>query len=229
MTPPSQIACIGLGGNLGDRDRILNEAIAALADTPGLSLLATSSFHQTNPSGGPAGQGAYLNAAAVVETRLDPLALLHAMQVIENRAGRVRVERWGSRTLDLDLLLCGRSTSRTPELTLPHPLMAVRRFVLAPLAEVASDAIHPTTGRTVASLLANLDRRPSRVAIDETNPTRRAAIVAALDLPGWVHPTTPRSNLPSASGWATLGPIAPMACPRSTWRQTNPTRSRRSS
>src|SRR5436305_11685098 len=100
-------AWIGLGSNLGDRKGILDAAVAALADAPGVAVKAVSSYHETSPVGGPAGQGAFLNAAAWLETSLDPHQLLAVLQEIEHRAGRVRKARWGERTLDLDLLIYG--------------------------------------------------------------------------------------------------------------------------
>src|SRR5262249_51390245 len=102
------------------------------------------------------GQGLFKNAAAVVETSLQPLALLHLLQDIESRFGRVRLVRWGQRTLDLDLLLFDDQLIDTPELSLPHPRLATRRFVLEPLAEIAPDAIDPITKRTIAELLSDL-------------------------------------------------------------------------
>jgi 2-amino-4-hydroxy-6-hydroxymethyldihydropteridine diphosphokinase len=154
----SSLALIGLGSNLGDRRATLEGAIAALAASPGVDVRRVSSFRETEPVGGPPGQGTYLNAAAVLETRLDPVELLHILQAIETRFGRVRTVRWGERTLDLDLLLFDNRIIQSPELTVPHPRLADRRFVLEPLAEVAPDAIEPRTGRTVSELLEELDR-----------------------------------------------------------------------
>jgi 2-amino-4-hydroxy-6-hydroxymethyldihydropteridine diphosphokinase len=154
------LALIGLGSNLGDRKAALEAAIAALEMTPGVSVREVSSFHETEPVGGPAGQGRYLNAAAVLETTLEPLPLLRVLQEIESRSGRVRTVRWGARTLDLDLLLFDARVINTPELIVPHPRLAIRRFVLAPLAEVAPEAVDPVTKRTVGQLLADLDREP---------------------------------------------------------------------
>ena len=152
---------IGLGSNLGDRRTALEGAIAALAETPGIRVRKVSTFHETEPVGGPPGQGRYLNAAAVLETSLDPFALLTVLQAIEARFGRVRTVRWGERTLDLDLLLFGDRIIDTPELVVPHPRYSVRRFVLEPLAEVAPEAVDPVGKRTIRELLADLDREPS--------------------------------------------------------------------
>ncbi len=154
----SSIAMIGLGSNLGDRRATLEGAIAALSETPGVRVQRVSTYRETEPVGGPPGQGSYLNAAAMLETRLDPIGLLHVLQAIEGRFGRVRAVRWGERTLDLDLLLFDDRIIRTPELTVPHPRLEERRFVLEPLAEVAPDAVEPTSGRTVSELLRALDR-----------------------------------------------------------------------
>jgi 2-amino-4-hydroxy-6-hydroxymethyldihydropteridine diphosphokinase len=148
------LALIGLGSNLGDRKARLDAAVAALAEAPGIVLQAVSRYHETAPVGGPAGQGDYLNAAAAVETALEPLELLHVLQEIERRAGRVRTVHWGPRTLDLDLLLFGDRVIATDALQVPHPRMAERLFVLAPLAEIAPGAVDPVTGRTIAELLA---------------------------------------------------------------------------
>jgi 2-amino-4-hydroxy-6-hydroxymethyldihydropteridine diphosphokinase len=151
------IAYIALGSNLGDRKAILDGAIAALRESPGVAGLAVSSLHETDPVGGPAGQGRYLNAAAAVETTLDPLQLLTLLHSIEARFGRVRSARWGERTLDLDLLLFGDQIIATPELSVPHPSLTARRFVLEPLCEIAPNAVDPRTERKIADLLASLD------------------------------------------------------------------------
>jgi 2-amino-4-hydroxy-6-hydroxymethyldihydropteridine diphosphokinase len=154
----SSVALIGLGSNLGDRKAALEGAIAVLSEAPGIVVRKVSSFHETEPVGGPAGQGRYLNAAAALETTLEPIELLHVLQQIETRFGRVRTVRWDERTLDLDLLLFGDRVIETPELVVPHPRFSARRFVLEPLAEVAPEAVDPVTRRTIAQLLADLDR-----------------------------------------------------------------------
>ncbi len=155
------LALLGLGSNLGDRRTALEGAIAALNTTPGVFVRQVSSFHETEPVGGPSGQGKYLNAAAAIETTLDPFALLHVLQEIETRFGRVRTVRFGERTLDLDLLLFEDRIIDTPELIVPHPRYAERRFVLEPLAEIAPAAVDPITKRTIAESLADLDRGQS--------------------------------------------------------------------
>ena len=173
-------ALIGLGGNLGDRASRLDSALRSLAATPGVELVARSRYHETPPIGGPGGQGAFLNAAAVVavDPSLSPADVLATLHRIEAEAGRVRAERWGARTLDLDLLLYDSLRQRDPHLRLPHPRMALRRFVLAPAVEAAPGMIDPDTGRSIAELLANLDRRPSVVALGDS--VGRVADLSAL-------------------------------------------------
>ena len=149
---PTEVA-IGLGCNLGDREAQLERAVDALRATPGLSVRAVSSFHDTAPVGGPPDQPRYLNAALVGETTLAPRVLLAALQALERAAGRDRERqpRWGPRTLDLDLLVYGAQRLDAPGLTLPHPRLWERLFVLAPLAEVAPELRPPGRAETVAA------------------------------------------------------------------------------
>jgi 2-amino-4-hydroxy-6-hydroxymethyldihydropteridine diphosphokinase len=145
-----------LGSNLGDRRRNLEAALDALRAHPQITVSAVSSFLETDPVGGPAGQGRFLNAAAKIETDLAPEALLEELKRIERALGRKPGPRWGPREMDLDILLYGDAVLETPDLTIPHPRMRERRFVLEPLAEIAPTARDPATGRTVRELLASL-------------------------------------------------------------------------
>ena len=160
-----ELVLISLGSNLGDRKALLDSAVASLSNTPDVTVRKISTYHETTPVGGPSGQGAFLNAAVALETTFDPEFLLDRLHAIEAEANRVRTVHWGERTLDLDLLLFGDRVIESPRLSVPHPRMVVRRFVLAPLSEIAPDFIEPSTGMTIALLLDNLDRRPSYVAL----------------------------------------------------------------
>ncbi len=153
MTPHEPIAYIGLGSNLGDRRRNLESALGALRETSGIELVAVSMLIETEPQG-PPGQDRYLIGAATIRTKLSPRGLLHAMLEIESAHGRDRMVegRWGPRRLDLDLLMYADRIIDEPELVVPHPRMHRRTFVLAPLAEIAPDAVHPVLGVTIATL-----------------------------------------------------------------------------
>lgn len=158
-------AYVALGSNLGDRRAHLKSAFAALAALPGTRLLARSAIFETPPFG-PAGQQNYYNAAAALSTTLAPRSLLDALFAIEQARGRVRRERWGPRTLDLDLLLHGDASMNDERITLPHPSMLERAFVLAPLCEIASGLV--LNGRTLAQHLAGLDQTGIRRIPDQT-------------------------------------------------------------
>jgi 2-amino-4-hydroxy-6-hydroxymethyldihydropteridine diphosphokinase len=150
------IAYVGLGANLGDREATLRRAVELLHDEPDMSVLSVSSFRETDPVGH-ADQPSFLNAAAALETDLPAQVLLERLLEIERRLGRVRegVARFGPRTCDLDLLLYGREGVKEPDLVVPHPRLAERRFALEPLVELDPELELPD-GRRLADLLAAL-------------------------------------------------------------------------
>jgi 2-amino-4-hydroxy-6-hydroxymethyldihydropteridine diphosphokinase len=129
---------IGLGSNLGDRERHIRDALRELAEPGDIQVLHCSTLHETEPVGGPPGQPKYLNAVAELSTDLPPRALLARLQEIEQRHGRQRTVRHGPRTLDLDLLLYDDRVIDEPDLQVPHPRMWQRTFVTGPLAEICA-------------------------------------------------------------------------------------------
>lgn len=157
---PIESAYLALGSNLGDRRRHLDAAVGAVAALPGVSGLRLSRVRETAPVG-PQDQGAFLNAVAEIRTTLGPADLLAALLAVEARLGRpARDQRrhWGPREIDLDLLMLGGQRVNADGLTLPHPRLHERRFVLEPLHDLTPDAVVSGTGRTVAELLARLRR-----------------------------------------------------------------------
>ncbi|HWH25686.1 MAG TPA: 2-amino-4-hydroxy-6-hydroxymethyldihydropteridine diphosphokinase [Pseudolysinimonas sp.] len=160
MTAPAREveAVVAFGSNLGDRAATLLAAARELADTAGIELVAMSSVHETaavRPEGIDVDAPAYLNAVALVRTTLAPVELLRVLNAIEHAHGRVRAERWGDRTLDLDLIDVSGTVLVTDDLVLPHPRAHERDFVLAPWLEIAPDATLPGYGR-IDALLAGL-------------------------------------------------------------------------
>ena len=167
---PCVIAYVGLGSNLADPRSQVSRAIDELALLPGCTLCVRSSLYATVPVG-PVDQPDFINAVVSLASTLAPLALLGALQAIEQTHGRQRDgTRWGPRTLDLDLLLYGEDALDLPDLVLPHPEIANRAFVLVPLAEIApAGLIVPGQGR-VADLLAARNDLDGVRAIPETAP-----------------------------------------------------------
>ena len=150
-------AFIAFGSNLGDRHAHFLAARARLCRAAGIACVASSSLYESEPCGGPSGQGNYLNAVVEIATGLSPLVLLELLQTIEKEQGRVRGERWGERTLDLDLLLYGDVVLESATLTLPHPRLHERAFVLLPCAEIAPALLHPLYGQTMQQLTEAID------------------------------------------------------------------------
>jgi 2-amino-4-hydroxy-6-hydroxymethyldihydropteridine diphosphokinase len=144
------IVYLSLGSNIGDRDANLREAIAQLA--PAARRLRVSPVYETAPVDY-SDQDWFLNLVVEAETDLPPAGLLTHVAGIESALGRVRTTPKGPRTIDIDILFCGDEVVDTADLEIPHPRMAARRFVLAPLADLAPDLRHPVTGRTVLEML----------------------------------------------------------------------------
>lgn len=168
-------AALGLGGNLGHRCGFIRRALRALDQRPGIRIAAVSALYETEPWG-KIDQPRFLNAAARIVTKLPPPALLEACIAVERSLGRERGERWGPRTIDIDVLLYGDARIEAPGLTIPHPRLTERPFVLAPLADVMPQA--RIGGRTLAQWLAE---------------TGRAGLVMVKP-PGWFEEQYPRDR-----------------------------------
>lgn len=145
--PERTTAYLGLGGNVGDVATAMRTALERIDSDPDCSVTAVSPVYKT-PPWGPVEQDWYLNACAEIETGLEPRALLDLALAVERGLGRVRVERWGPRTLDIDILIYGDEPVELPNLTIPHPRMTERAFVMVPLADIAPERV--IGGKTTA-------------------------------------------------------------------------------
>ncbi|PSO53220.1 MAG: 2-amino-4-hydroxy-6-hydroxymethyldihydropteridine diphosphokinase [Cyanobacteria bacterium QH_8_48_120] len=154
MAKDSQCA-IALGSNLGDSLTTLEGTINQLSQTAGITVQACSSWYQTAPVGPP--QPDFINGCALLEVELTPQELLRDLFGVENQFERVRQQRWGARTLDLDLLLFDDLILETSDLQIPHPRMNERAFVLVPLAEIAPNWIEPKSKEAIARLVQAVD------------------------------------------------------------------------
>ncbi len=143
---------LGIGGNKGDRASYLSQAVEALSKQ--VTFISCSQVYESEAWGGVAHNGNFLNQVLLVQTNLDPLALLQVTQKIELELGRTREQHWGDRTIDIDILYFGELVSSDPQLILPHPYISERRFVLQPLAEILPLKKHPVSGKTSVELLA---------------------------------------------------------------------------
>ncbi len=156
VNQPFSVIYLALGTNLGDRPANLREAIAAL--TPAVTVQAESPVYET-PPWGYADQPAFLNMALTGKTHLSPQKLLEHLKNIETALGRLPTFRYGPRKIDIDILFYDDLVLETPELTLPHPHLHERAFVLIPLADLAAEHVHPILGKSVGALLAEVDQK----------------------------------------------------------------------
>ena len=149
---PHITAYIGIGSNLGTPGKNCANAIEKISRTKDIKIISKSSFYQTEPIGG-VQQGWFVNSAIEIETDLSPENLLSVLLNLELAMGRIRKEKWGPRLIDLDLLFYGNLVLENKSLTLPHPEIQNRKFVLVPMCEIAENLIHPTLKKTIKTLL----------------------------------------------------------------------------
>ncbi len=165
---PTARCLIALGANRGDCAASIDAAFDSLGQSPA-RLIRASSHHRTAPVGGPDGQQEFINAAAVIETSMEPAEVIRWLLEIEQGMGGVRTQRWGPRQIDLDLILYVDQIVELPGLSLPHPRMAFRRFVLEPAAEAAPEMMHPVFLMTMQELLDHLNQTTHSLVIESSN------------------------------------------------------------
>ena len=154
---------LGLGSNIGDRLDRISSAARRLGALPGIRMRQMAPIIETEPVGGPVGQDPYLNTVVRIDTDLEPLALLDRCQAVERQLGRLpSPQRWAPRPIDLDILFYGDRVVNDPRLTIPHPRLQERWFVLEPLAQLAPELVHPLLHRCVADLFAAVAPAPAK-------------------------------------------------------------------
>jgi 2-amino-4-hydroxy-6-hydroxymethyldihydropteridine diphosphokinase len=204
-------ALVGLGSNVGDRLQTLDRAVERLAAHSAIVVQAKSAWRATAPVGGPAGQEEFLNGAVLLDTSLSAIELFAHLQSIEQVAGRERLVPWGPRTLDLDLLLFGDAVLQTPDLTVPHPRMAFRRFVVDPVAQIAPDWIHPVIGWSLGRIREHLHTATPYIALaGPRSPAKSQLARNAAAAVGGVYLSDPADlSLDVPGGSQSAGPPTP--------------------
>lgn len=211
---------LGLGSNIGDREATLRSVLAEITALPDVQLVQHSDWHRSRPVGGPSDQNEFLNAAAVIETTVPPLRLLNDFGQIEARHGRRPAVRWSARTIDIDILLYGNEVAETEMLTVPHPRMSFRRFMLGPAATIAPKMLHPTIGWPVERLLLHLTAASDQVAIVSPSADSRSRLANVFHKGGSAHPLLPpdfataEHHWPSSwTTWLAVSPPPPKSKP----------------
>jgi len=166
MTVKRATAHIGVGSNLGDKLNNCKHSLQKINQLPGYEVTACSDILKTEPEG-VVGQDWYANCVAEIKTRRTPFQLLKDLLAIEYDMGRVRTKRWESRIIDLDILLFGQAIMESDNLTIPHPLLHKRRFVLEPLVQLAPDLVHPVLNVTIRQLFNELPKGSSAEVLKE--------------------------------------------------------------
>lgn len=185
LKPGEQVAAyLGLGSNVGDREEYIEQAITILKETPGIKVIRRASNYETDPEGNRA-QPQFINSAVEIRTSLDPDKLLAAVQAIEDTLGRERGIEWGPRTIDIDILMYKDVVMSEDDLSIPHPLLQERLFVLEPLNEIAPRAVHPVLERTIRELFEEKKAEAAEKYDDELPGFREIKKGTADDFERW--------------------------------------------